>query len=70
MFAFLPSFMSSSLCSHGRAEPQVFKVRFEDWEDVIRVDFTRTPEMLEKRDKEMVSKKDTVLLKSVDCYVG
>ncbi|KAL5473171.1 hypothetical protein EMCRGX_G027619 [Ephydatia muelleri] len=35
------------------AEPQVFKIRFEDWEDVLRVDFTRTPEMLEKRDKEM-----------------
>ena len=44
------------ICTLGnRAEPQAFKIRFEDWEDVIRVDFTRTPEMLEKRDKEMVS---------------
>ena len=59
-----------SLCSsHDRAEPQVFKIRFEDWEDVLRVDFTRTPEMLEKRDKEMVSWSGELLVNAANISV-
>ncbi len=36
-------------------EPQIFKARFVDWDEVLSVDFTRTPEMLEKRQKALVS---------------
>ena len=38
-----------------RMELQIFKARFVNWDDVLAVDFTRTPEMLEQRKKEMVS---------------
>ena len=42
------------LLSLYRAEQQIVKCRFVDWEDVLSVDFTRTPEMLEKREAELV----------------
>ena len=37
-----------------RSEPQIFKARFKSWDDVLAVDFTCTPEMLEKRKMELV----------------
>ena len=37
-----------------RTEPVIFKTRFVGWEDVVAVDFTRTTDMLEKREQEMV----------------
>lgn len=37
-----------------RTESQIFKTRFKDWNDVLAVDFTCTPEMLEKRKIELV----------------
>lgn len=37
-----------------RTESQIFKTRFKDWNDVLVVDFTCTPEMLEKRKIELV----------------
>lgn len=37
-----------------RTEPQIFKTRFKDWNDVLDVDYTRTPEMQEKRKMEVV----------------
>ena len=38
-----------------RTELQIFKARFMNWDEVLAVDFTRTPEMLEQRKKELVS---------------
>ena len=35
-------------------EHQIFKLRFADWEDVMKVDFTKTTEMIEKRAIELV----------------
>ena len=29
-------------------EPQIFKIKFSDWDDVIAVDFTRTAESVQK----------------------
>ena len=37
-----------------RTEPQIFKTRFKSWDDILAVDFTCTPEMLEKRKMELV----------------
>ena len=37
-----------------RTESQIFKARFKNWNDVLAVDFTCTPEMLEKRKIELV----------------
>ena len=37
-----------------RTEPQIFKTRFKSWDDILTVDFTCTPEMLEKRKVELV----------------
>ena len=39
------------ICS---TEHQIFKLRFADWEDVMKVDFTKTTEMIEKRAIELV----------------
>ncbi|CAI8051353.1 Protein flightless-1 homolog [Geodia barretti] len=39
-------------CQQG-TEPVIFKTRFVGWEDVVAVDFTRTTDMLEKREQEM-----------------
>ena len=38
-----------------RSEPIIFKARFVDWEDVLDVDFTQTPEAMERRAVEKVS---------------
>ena len=36
-------------------EPQIFRCRFSSWDDVaVKVDYTQTPEMLEKVASEMV----------------
>ena len=37
-----------------RSEPIIFKARFIDWEDVLDVDFTQTPEKMEKKAIEQV----------------
>ena len=60
---FSPSFSTSiiteshslSLPLSNRTEPVIFKTRFIAWEDIMAVDFTRTPEMLEKRAVELVN---------------
>ena len=44
-----------SYVSLYRTEPVSFKTRFAGWEDIMSVDFTRTPEMMEKRAVELVS---------------
>lgn len=36
-------------------EPQIFRCRFASWDDVLAVDFTQTPEILEKKAIEKVS---------------
>ena len=51
------NFISHSLSlSLSSSEPIIFKARFVDWEDVLDVDFTQTPEILEKRAIERVGK--------------
>ena len=55
---FCPIGLSSVTGLHAilsyRTEPQIFKTRFKAWNDCLAVDFTRTPEMLEKRKMELV----------------
>ena len=36
-------------------EHQILKLRFADWEDVMKVDFTKTTRMIAEREKELVS---------------
>jgi hypothetical protein len=35
-------------------EPQIFRCRFSSWDEVLSVDFTQTPETLEKKAIEKV----------------
>ncbi len=39
----------------SRMEPQIFRCRFAAWNEVLAVDYTQTPEMLERKAIEMVS---------------
>lgn len=43
-----PSVAMVTRCQEGM-EPQIFCCRFDSWDDVLSVDFTQTPEMLEKK---------------------
>jgi len=43
-----PSFSIVTRCLEG-TEPQMFKIKFKGWDDVIPVDFTRTSESVQRR---------------------
>lgn len=49
---------SEMLC---RMEPQIFRCRFASWDEVLSVDFTQTPELLEKKAIEKVHHADLVV---------
>lgn len=35
-------------------EPQIFKIKFSDWDEVIAVDFTRTAESVQRTGADLV----------------